>query len=293
MRRKVGIMANLDKPGAAETAVDLFHAVVRAGAGSAVDSEIAEKLGLGDHAMDFAAGAHLVDFVIVLGGDGTLLRAARRLAVAKTPVLGVNFGHLGFLTELEPREVEAELPRLIAGEGTLDERTMVEAEVTTEDGKQHLIALNEVAFHKAAQARIVEVRAAVDGYPLATFFGDGLIIATPTGSTAYSLSAGGPILDPSLSLLLLTPICPHTLYSRPVVLGPASRVLVTLCPDGDPHQDWALTVDGQEAYPLDPSSPILVRQSPCRARLLRRKEWSFFEVLRRKLPEGGLRAYER
>jgi NAD+ kinase len=287
----VGITANLDKPGAAETAVLLFHAAGRVGALPLVDSEVAGPLGLGQHAVALPAEADRLDFAIVLGGDGTLLRAARRLYAAGTPLLGVNFGHLGFLTELEPREVEAELPRFLAGEGTLDERTMVEAEVTMEGGsRRSLVALNEVAFHKAARARIIEVEAAVDGYPLGTFFGDGLIVATPTGSTAYSLSAGGPILDPSLSLLLLTPICPHTLYSRPVVLGPASRVEVSIHQNTDPRQDWAMTVDGQEAYTLDPHSPITVRRAERKARLLRRKDWSFFEVLRRKLPEGGLRA---
>jgi len=292
-RRRVGILANLDKPGAAATAVELFDTLAEAGAQGFVDQEIAEVLGLAGHAVRLPEEADGLDFVVVLGGDGTLLRAARLLASRGTPLLGVNFGRLGFLTELEPREVKSELPLFVAGRGEVDERAMLEAMVTLQgsDGPgqaRTLLALNEVTFHKTAYARLVEIEIHVDGYHLATFAGDGLIAATPTGSTAYSLSAGGPIIDPSLSLLLLTPICPHTLYSRPVVVGPEASIRVNFRPDDVLFRDCTMTVDGQEAYAIDPASEIIIRRAPVRARLLRRPNWSFFEVLRRKLPEGGL-----
>lgn len=291
--RSVGIMANLDKPGAAATTADLLETLAEAGARGYVEQDAAASLGLSAHGICLPDEASRLDFIIVLGGDGTLLRAARLLAPLGTPLLGVNFGHLGFLTELEPAEVKAAIPLFLAGQGQLDERSMIEAQVTLTEasggGRQAtLLALNEVTFHKTAYARLVEVEAHVDGSHLATFSGDGLIIATPTGSTAYSLSAGGPIVDPSLSLLLLTPICPHTLYSRPVVVGPEPALRVRFRVTDAPFQDCTMTVDGQEAYSIDPGSVTVIRRAPCKARLLRRPGWSFFEILRRKLPEGGL-----
>jgi len=286
-------MANLDKPGAAATAAELLDILGRAGARGYVDRDVALAIGLSAHAVKLPDEAFGLDFVIVLGGDGTLLRAARLLAPLGIPLLGVNFGHLGFLTELEPGEVPEALPFFLAGRGCIDERAMLEARVTLRQepgaGRETtLLALNEVTFHKTAYARLVEVEARVDGSHLATFSGDGLIVATPTGSTAYSLSAGGPIVDPSLSLLLLTPICPHTLYSRPVVVGPEPSLRVRFRATDAPFQDCTMTVDGQEAYSIDPGSDAVIRRASCRARLLRRPGWNFFEILRRKLPEGGL-----
>jgi len=286
-------MANLDKPGAAATVADLLRTLTEAGAEGFVDQEAAAVLGLSAHAIRLPEDAARLDFVIVLGGDGTLLRAARLLAPLGTPLLGVNFGHLGFLTELEPGEVKASIPLFLAGRGRVDERAMLEAQVTLREAsgggrKTTLLALNEVTFHKTTYARLVEVEAHVNGSHLATFSGDGLIVSTPTGSTAYSLSAGGPIVDPSLSLLLLTPICPHTLYTRPVVVGPEPSLRVRFRVTDAPFQDCTMTVDGQEAYSLDPGSDTVIRRAPCKARLLRRPGWSFFEILRRKLPEGGL-----
>ncbi len=289
----VGILANLDKPGAATTAVELFHALAATGARAYVDHEVAAAVGLPEHSVRLPDEANRLDFAIVLGGDGTLLRAARRLAPHRTPLLGVNFGHLGFLTELEPAEVKGALPLFLEGRGRVDERSMLQAEVKLrssgrDDSRTTLLALNEVTFHKTAYARLVEVEATVDQAHLATFAGDGLIVSTPTGSTAYSLSAGGPIVDPSLDLLLLTPICPHTLYSRPVVVGPGASLRVRFRATDAPFQDCTMTVDGQEAYSIEPGSEIVIRRAPHRARLLRRPGWSFFEILREKLPEGGL-----
>lgn len=289
--RSVGIMVNLDKLGAAEMAAHLFRTLSQAGAQAYVDGEVAGDLGLGPNAVRLPDEARRLDFVIVLGGDGTLLRAARLLAPMGTPILGVNFGHLGFLTELEPREMEAAIPLFLEGRGTLDERAMLEAIITLEGGaKRSVLALNEVAFHKSSYARLVNLEALVDDRPLAAYSGDGLIVATPTGSTAYSLSAGGPIVDPSLSLLLLTPVCPHTLHSRPVVIGPEVAVRVAFRGQSCLARDCLMTADGQEAYSLDPGSETVVRRAPFKARLLRRPDWSFFEVLRKKLPEGGLHA---
>ncbi len=286
-------MANLDKPGVPETAARLLETLAGAGAEAYVDSEIAGTIGLGPRAIRLPEEAGRLDFAIVLGGDGTLLRAARLMAGAGTPLLGVNFGHLGFLTELEPGELEAEIPLFVAGKGKLDERAMLSVTATIRagapgGGKRELLALNEVTFHKTAYARLVEVEAYVDGSHLATFAGDGLIVATATGSTAYSLSAGGPIVDPALDLLVLTPICPHTLYSRPVVTSPEAAVRVVFRQSDIPFQDCTLTIDGQEAFAIDPGAEIVLRRAAVRARLLRRPDWNFFEVLRKKLPEGGL-----
>lgn len=227
------------------------------------------------------------DLIVVLGGDGTLLGAARRTAGITAPLFGVNLGHLGFLTEAEQPEMYESLEDVLAGRYQLDERLMIRVELIR-DGlvASSLLALNDAVVGKGPHARLIEVEAFVDGLQVATYPSDGLIIATPTGSTAYSLSAGGPIVHPNLDVVLLTPICPHALYARAVAVSAESRIKVFVVGE---HEQTRLTVDGQDGAALVPGDEIVVTRAPYTTKLVRRQGWNFYDVLRRKLQEAGLR----
>ena len=226
----------------------------------------------------------LADMLMVLGGDGTLLAVADRVSLSgrHTPILGVNFGHLGFLTALAWPDVYATLEQALAGTATIDERMMLRATVAR--GGQAItehVALNDVVITRGALSRIIDLSVSVGGEFVARFNADGLIISTPTGSTAYNLSAGGPILHPSVDALVLTPIAPHTLSNRPVVI-PATEEVTVRPQLTDSSQEVVLTLDGQSGLPLDGDHYVCVsRTAP--ARLIQPSSHNYFEVLRKKL----------
>jgi NAD+ kinase len=224
-----------------------------------------------------------VDALIVLGGDGTLLSMARAVGDLGVPILGVNLGFLGFLTATTLDEMSGALRALVAGELAIDERMMLRARVIR--GGQELgehLALNDVVITKSAMSRIIDLSVSVDGRYATAYRADGLIISTPTGSTAYSLSAGGPILFPTMDAVVLTPICSHTLTNRPIVLPGADRVEVTLLAD----QEVMATVDGQVGVGLRERDTVEVRKAASRIRLVRFPQKDFFSVLRTKLKWG-------
>jgi len=229
--------------------------------------------------------------ILVLGGDGTLLGAARRTAAYSPLLLGVNLGHLGFLTELEESDVFAALPGILAGRYEVDERMMLACAIC-HPGRpdERFLALNDVVVSKGPFARLIDLRlstGAAGGAVVATYRGDGLIVSTPTGSTAYSLSAGGPVVDPQVDGILVTPICPHTFYSRPILLTVQQRLRldVSVVPAGRGEADVVLTVDGQEGRRLQSGEFVEIAAAQERVRLLRRPRWNFYTVLRRKLAE--------
>jgi NAD+ kinase len=224
-----------------------------------------------------------VDALIVLGGDGTLLSMARAVGDLGVPILGVNLGFLGFLTATTLDEMSGALRALVAGELAIDERMMLRARVIR--GGQELgehLALNDVVITKSAMSRIIDLTVSVDGRHATSYRADGLIISTPTGSTAYNLSAGGPILFPTMDAVVLTPIAPHTLSNRPIVLPGSQRIDVTLRVD----QEVMLTIDGQVGVPLRERDVVQVQQAAARIRLLRFDQKDFFSVLRTKLKWG-------
>jgi NAD+ kinase len=224
-----------------------------------------------------------VDALIVLGGDGTLLSMARAVGDLGVPILGVNLGFLGFLTATTLDEMSGALRALVAGELAIDERMMLRARVIR--GGQELgehLALNDVVITKSAMSRIIDLTVSVDGRHATSYRADGLIISTPTGSTAYNLSAGGPILFPTMDAVVLTPIAPHTLSNRPIVLPASQRIDVTLRVD----QEVMLTIDGQVGVPLRERDVVQVQQAAARIRLLRFDQKDFFSVLRTKLKWG-------
>lgn len=227
------------------------------------------------------------EMVVVLGGDGTMLGAVRSVVssgLAHVPILGVNLGGLGFLTALSPEELLPAMERVLAGEFASSPRLMLDARVQRDDQViKRFTALNDVVINKAALARIVELHAVVDGRPLNTFLADGLIVSTPTGSTAYNLSAGGPICHPRLACIVVAPICSFALSNRPLLLPPDTRLAVTL---GKRAQDTTLTCDGQVGLDLNPGDCITVRRAKETVRIIHSPFKDYFEILRTKLRWG-------
>jgi len=223
------------------------------------------------------------DVLVVLGGDGTLL-AASHLLDRSVPVLGVNFGSLGFLTEITMAEIYPTLEGVLAGEYRQEERRMLRADVRREGAERTSgDVLNDVVVTKSALSRIIELDVVVDGLFVSAFRADGLIVSSPTGSTAYNLAAGGPILHPTLDAVVLTPICPHMLTNRPLVISDKSTIDVRL--RGEPGGEAHLTLDGQRGFPLRGGDTVTVTRSPRTIRLVKAPR-DYFEVLRTKLKWG-------
>lgn len=225
-----------------------------------------------------------IDLGITLGGDGTLLNTVREVYASDIPICGVNLGQLGFLTEIEIHELEASLEQITAGDYTIEERLMLES-VVIRQGKEIYIssALNDVVVTKGGFSRLIKLELFVDRQLTAKYPADGLIIATSTGSTGYSLSAGGPIVNPNLKVIVLTPICPHTLQTRSLIVSEDEEIEVKMQAS---HDDIVLTVDGQKVYNLLPDDTVVVRKSPFRARFIKLSGNSYYEKLRSKLRRG-------
>jgi NAD+ kinase len=225
-----------------------------------------------------------IDLLVTLGGDGTMLRGARMVAGSHTPVLGVNLGRLGFMTAVARTELASAVQKLFAGDYWLDIRSTLDVHVTGADGQpgESFVALNDAVLHKGGFARVIRLSVHVgpDHQEVGTYTADGIILSTPTGSTAYSLSAGGPIVVPTLDCLIATPICPHTLVVRPLVLPMDMEVTVTPLPG---VQEVILTVDGQDGGELTPGSRLTVRRGEATVPLVRFAGQNFFSTLRHKL----------
>jgi NAD+ kinase len=225
-----------------------------------------------------------LDLIVVLGGDGTLLSVARTAQAEEIPLLGVNLGSLGFLTETALDRLDPVLDAVCAGRCTVEERIMLEVAVRHAGGTRGpFVVLNDAVINKAALARMIEMEASVDGAYLTTYRADGLIVATPTGSTAYSLAAGGPIVYPDMEAVVITPICPHTLTNRSLVVP--GRVTVEVAIHSG-EQDIHLTLDGQTGIALAPADRVLIRKSAARTRLVHCPDREWFGVLRQKLKWG-------
>lgn len=225
------------------------------------------------------------DLVIVLGGDGSLLGMARLSKANAAPVVGIHHGDFGFLTDVEGDGPYATMKRILAGGYEIEHRTLLAVTIRRGDGTvARSQALNDAVVARGTLSRMVTLEAAVNGEYLTTYMGDGLVIATPTGSTAYSLSAGGPVVEPGMSAILITPISPHTLSSRPMVLSDRSRVSIRVGRGGD---DVVLSLDGQESIRLQYGDCVEVMKSRNHASIVKASGESFFSILRRKLNWGA------
>lgn len=280
--QKIGIIC---KTGISEPVVilkELLPWLKQKGYETFIDVETASVLNIDGFARSQIPS--LSDLIIVLGGDGTLISTCRLVADKGVPVLGVNIGGLGFLTEIPVEKLYEMLEMVLTGNCPIEERLMLKAQVLRHGAViAEYNVLNEVVVNKAALARIIDLETYINQSYVTTFKADGLIISTPTGSTAYSLSAGGPVLYPTLDNMVLTPICPHTLTNRPIVLAGNSVIEVIL---RSPTERVYLTLDGQVGFSVMQNDTVVVVKSPFKTRLLIPCDRDYFEILREKLKWG-------
>jgi len=284
---RVGVLARPDLGEAGPTLRELIRWLRERGVGVCLEERTARLVQ--DLAATCAVGSgkevvRQADALVVLGGDGTML-AASHVVEKPIPVLGVNFGSLGFLTEITLPELYPALEGVLSGSYRFEERRMLHAVVRRGGNPQSEgDVLNDVVVSKATFSRIIELDVAVDGAFVSSFRADGLLVSSPTGSTAYNLAAGGPILHPALAAVVLTPICPHMLSHRPLVVSDAVTIEVSLrdARDGDVQ----IMLDGQQGFPLAPQDTVTVTRSAHAIRLVKAPERDYFEVLRTKLKWG-------
>ncbi len=274
--RKVGVLWNSSKPEGLDTARRVLSVLKSKGVSYSVDENLSDTFGEREH-MDRISFSDC-EMLIVLGGDGTILRALDYAIPGDLPILGVNIGRLGFLCEVERDDVEEDLCRVLDGGYAVDERMTMCIDGFDE---QRFFALNEVVIDRSTpEVRILSLEYAANGTTVNHISGDGLIVATATGSTAYSLSAGGPILAPGLDCFVLTPICPHMLNVRPVVLSASDRITVRLTDD---RNGARAVLDSRKLVPIQ--GEIVIRRSKRNARFIRLHNRNYFDLLRGKLSE--------
>jgi NAD+ kinase len=281
--KTIAMVVRRDRPAKAMAlAAQLCAWLAREGLEPIADPDIAAAIGATSVAHENLAPR--ADLFVVLGGDGTLLGVAREIGELEKPILGINLGGLGFLTEVSIDEAMGTLARIVAGDFAVDGRIMLHAAVHREDGStvEKFSALNDVVIVNRAVGRMVELAVVANHIPFCTYRADRLIVATPTGSTAYALSAGGPIVYPSLRVIVLAPICPHTLSNRPVLLPDSFELDIRVKAD---DQGAMLTCDGQESAPVGPTDTIVITRGKFTVQLIRSTHPSF-EIWRDKLHWG-------
>ena len=282
----VGIIANPNKSGAKKTLLNLCAALEKENLSWSLETRTAQLID-SSNGIDASTFPTTCDVVAVLGGDGTMLDASNKIGPADIPVAGINIGTLGFLTTCTDTDTELELfaAAVAGGHFTLIKRMQLRATVTSADGTiQHFRALNEITLARGQTGRLVSLDAWVDGELLNHYRADGLIVATATGSTAYSLSAGGPLISPKADVFVITPICPHSLSNRSLVVSDSS--VVELAPAADAECPMLFTVDGRDVVEICQGSRVTVVQAGHALPLLRLKDRTFYSTLRQKLGWG-------
>lgn len=283
MVKRVGIIAKPHRPEARAVLQDLLPWLEARGVDPILDIDTAVLAGrpAGQPKADVPG---LADLLLVLGGDGTLLSVARLVGARDVPILGVNLGGLGFLTEVTLEELYQALEAVFQGTYEVTQRILLSATVHRQGERiAEYVALNDAVINKGALARMIELETHIDGQYVTTFRADGLILSTPTGSTAYSLAAGGPIVYPTLRALVMTPICPHTLNFRPLVISDAATVEIV---QGSANENAYLTLDGQVGFTLRHRDVIKVVRSEHTITLLKAPGKNYFQILRAKLKWG-------
>lgn len=287
--KRIGIVVKPRQTAALKTVCELVEWLNKRGislvGGPEIERErIASETGCSVDSVKPEALAASVDLILVLGGDGTMIAAARMVGDTDVPVLGVNYGALGYLAEFRIEELYSALEAILAGNYRLDKRLMLAVELRR--GDQQITrnrVLNDVVINKSALARIIHIEAYLNQQFVNSFRADGLIVSTPTGSTAYNLSAGGPVIYPSMNAIVITPICPFTLSNRPIVVPDESQIELRLKTQ---HEDVALTLDGQVGFPLKVEDLVVIRKSRTTFNLVQPMNRNYFEVLRDKLRWG-------
>src|SRR5215203_1491696 len=287
--KRIGIVLKPHQPDALKTICELVAWLAERGimlvGGPQIERErIEHQTGCPVEEVSTEQLAGEVDLMLVLGGDGTMIATARLMGDREVPVLGINYGGLGYLTEFRIEELFSALESILAGNYRLDRRVMLSVELWR--GESLVTSnrvLNDVVINKSALARIIEIEAYFNGQFVNSFRADGLIVSTPTGSTAYSLSAGGPVIFPSMNAVVITPICPFTLSNRPIVVPDNSDIELLLKTD---HEDVALTLDGQVGFALEVADRVIIRKSRTTFNLIQPSNRNYFDVLRDKLRWG-------
>jgi NAD+ kinase len=275
----IGLIIHLGRDAASQHAKELATWLVEQGHEVRVPPDDAQVASLGDHATPVEGFARDLDLVVTLGGDGSILRAVELVGDTEVAILGVDHGQLGYLTEVEPAEARTAIIRTLSGDHGIEERMLVAACVVTADGqREEHLALNEAVVERAADANTIRLAVSFDDEFFTTYAADGLIVASPTGSTAYAFSARGPIIDPTHRALLMTPVSPHMLFDRSLVLAPETQVRLVV----DGHRPATLSIDGRRLAVLGDGDAIECTASPSSARLVTFGPRRFHRVLKTK-----------
>ena len=280
--KKIGIITNVERDTDFTYTRLLADSIIKRGGSAILTEELAEKSGIGTPFADEESMIANTDMVVCLGGDGTFLKAARSIYNRELPILGINLGNLGFLTEVDRDNIDLAIDHVFSGNYEIENRMMLETVIYRKDEAPiHDIALNDVVIGRGAVSRIMSIKTYINDVFVDTFPGDGVIISSPTGSTAYSLSSGGPIVEPDTNLLLITPICPHILYSRSFVTKADSVVKAVV---EENYQFGAMvTSDGQKGHSIGGGDMIEVKKSPYYTKFVKITPTNFFNILRTKI----------
>jgi NAD+ kinase len=287
--KRIGIVLKPHQPEALKTICELVAWLAERGimlvGGPQIDRErIEHQTGCAVQQVGPEELAAEVDLILVLGGDGTMIATARMIGDREVPVMGVNYGGLGYLAEFRIEELYTALESILAGNYRLDKRVMLEVQLRRGEATPTTNrVLNDVVINKSALARIIEIEAYLNHQFVNSFRADGLIVSTPTGSTAYNLSAGGPVIFPSMNAVVITPICPFTLSNRPIVVPDDAEIELLLKTD---QEEVALTLDGQVGFPLEVADRVVIRKSRTTFNLIQPSNRNYFDVLRDKLRWG-------
>jgi len=280
----IGVFPNTSKQSVGTVLNWIIQYLDERGVKIVLPEEVAHQMGFSHLAGTRECIQSSIDVAVTLGGDGTLLNTTREIAGAGIPICGINMGRLGFLTEVELPELSSKLDKLIGGDYDIEERLMLNAMIKRNSNEFYVSsALNDVVITKGGFSRMIRLKLYIGDILTANYQADGLIVATSTGSTGYSLSAGGPIINPSLKVILITPICPHTLNARSLIIANNEEVRVNMAAA---HTDMVLTVDGQIVHPLLPDDEVIVKRAPFDAKFVRFEGKNYYETLRTKLWRG-------
>jgi NAD+ kinase len=283
--RRIGLLANFEKPSSRAVVLEAAARITRAGRVVAAEIQTARMAGLKCETFaDPAALACQTDLLLVFGGDGTMLRMIRETNGSGTPILGINLGRLGFLTAVSANDIAAGLAKLWRNDFVIESRPLVEAAGQGQGRTIRMTALNDIVISRGAVSRLIELEVSVNNKELTCYRGDGLIVSSPTGSTAYSLSAGGPIISPGAAVFAITPVCAHALSNRAVVINSSSVVRVKLL---SKEMETIIAADGQIQANLEAGDTVTIRRSRRVARLLYPGDSSFFATVRQKLHWRG------
>ena len=281
--KKVAILPNVEKDKGLEITGRLVHHLEKRGCVPQLSKRVAELAGMPQYAREEGALYAESDLLISLGGDGTLLGIGRKTARFDKPILGINLGTLGFLTAEEKNHAEAAIDKVLQGEYKLEKRMMLECSIARESEKtEGIIALNDICITRGNLYKILEFHVYVNGEYVDTLLADGVIICTPTGSTAYNLSAGGPVLKADAQIIAITPISPHTLTSRPIVVSAEDVVTVEVYPSRE-DTPFTVSADGQDNHTLTGKNVVQIRKAKVCTTIIKTKPQSFYDVLRHKL----------